>query len=149
VSTAGSETRPAFVWNPGAWFGCQVGCTLWLAILGGVLLPKDRLAAYGCLAGFLALNAWGVHLWRRRGTTSAYAALQRFLLGASVVIAAVVVLVNLRGVSLPPGPGAFVSTYVPYWAIAVAPTLMLAFHLRHRAEGSARAEPAARPPGTR
>jgi hypothetical protein len=140
VSTAPPEARPAFVWNPGAWFGCQVGCTLWLAILGVVLFPKDRLAAWGCLAGFLALNAWGVHLWRRRDRSSAYAAIQRFLLGASAVIAAVVILVNLRGVSLPPGPGAFVSTYVPYWAIAVAPALMLVFRLRHHAEGPVRAE---------
>ena len=140
MSTARPEVSPAFVWNPGAWFGCQVGCTLWLAILGGVLFPKDRLAAWGCLAGFLALNAWGLYLWRRRDRSSAYAAIQRFLAGASVVIAAVVVLVNLRGVSLPPEPGAFVPTYVPYWAIAVAPALMLVFRLRHRAEGQAHAE---------
>jgi hypothetical protein len=63
---------------------------------------------------------------------SAYAGLQRFLLVASVIIAAVVVLVNTRGLSQPPAPGALVSTYLPYWVIAAAPGLMLLFFIRER-----------------
>ena len=109
-----------------------MGCTLWLLILGTVLLSKDSLAAWACLGGFAGLNAWGLYLWRRRAQLSAYAGLQGFLAAASVTIAFVVVVVNGRGVSEPLTQGALVSTYLPYWAVALAPALMLLFFLRER-----------------
>ena len=68
-----------FSWNAGGWFGSQVGCTLWLLILGLVLLPKDPLAAGSCIGGFVVLNAWGFFLWRRQATLRAYSGIQRFL----------------------------------------------------------------------
>jgi hypothetical protein len=128
-----NSARSAFIWNVGGWFGSQLGCTLWLLILGFALLSNDSLAAWVCLASFAVLNAWGLYLWRRRKQLRAYAGLQWFLLAASVIIALVVVVVNSRGVSVPPGPGALVSTYLPYWVVAVAPALMLVFFLRERA----------------
>jgi len=127
--------RSAFTWNAGGWFGSQLGCTLWLLILGLVLLSKDSLAAWLCVAGCALLNAWGWYLWRRREQLSAYAGLQRFLLAASVVIALVVVVVNSRGVSEAPPPEALVSTYLPYWLMAIAPVLMVVFFLRDRRVG--------------
>jgi hypothetical protein len=130
--TDGNRPTTAFSWNAGGWFGSQLGCTLWLLILGFVVLSKDSLAAAVCLAGFVTLNAWGLSLWQRRERLSAYAGLQRFLLAASLIIALVVVVLNGRGVSEPPTPGALVSTYLPYWSIAVAPALMLLFFLRER-----------------
>ncbi len=130
--TTGNSAPHAFSWNAGGWFGSQLGCTLWLLILGFVLLSRDALAASVCLAGFLALNAWGLYLWRGRQGLSPYSAIQRFLLAASVVIAVVVAVVNVRGVSEPPAAGALVSTYLPYWVIAVAPALMVLFFLRQR-----------------
>jgi hypothetical protein len=45
------------------------------------------------------------------------------------VIAQVVVVVNSRGLSEPPTPGARVSTYLPYWVVGAAPALMLLFYL--------------------
>ena len=131
--TEENNTRPAFVWNAGGWFGSQLGCTLWLLILGLVLLSKDLLAAWICIAAFMMLNTWGVSLWRRRGQLSAYAAIQRFLLAASLVVAVVVVVINGRGVSEPPAAGALISTSLPYWVIGVAPILMGMFFLRQRA----------------
>ncbi|MCI0330982.1 MAG: hypothetical protein L0196_08580 [candidate division Zixibacteria bacterium] len=122
----------AFVWNAGGWFGSQVGSTVWMLILGFVLLSKDALAAWVCFGGFLVLNAWGLYLWRSRERLSVYAGLQRFLAAATVVIALVVVVVNERGASQPPAPGALVSTYLPYWVILAAPALMLLFFLRER-----------------
>jgi hypothetical protein len=103
-----------------------------LLILGLVFLGKDAPAAWLCVASFLVLNAWGFYLWRSRGRPRAYAALQRFLLVASVIIAIVVMVVNARGLSEPPSPGTLVSTYLPYWVIAAGPGLMLFFFLRER-----------------
>lgn len=122
----------AFSWNTGGWFGGQRGCTLWLLILGAVLLAKDTVAATVCFTGFLVLNAWGLFLWSQRQQLAAYTALQRFLLAASLIIALVVVVLNDRGVSEPPPPGALVSTHLPYWVLAIAPILMLLFFLRER-----------------
>jgi hypothetical protein len=131
--TTDESTRPfAFAWNAGGWFGTQIGCTLWLLILGFVLLSKDSLVAWLCVASFLVLNAWGLYLWRSRERLTAYAGLQRFLLMASVIIAVVVVVVNDRGLSEPPAPGALVSTYLPYWVVLAAPALMLLFFWRER-----------------
>jgi len=122
----------AFIWNTGGWFGSQVGSTIWMLILGFVLLSKDSLAASVCFGGFVVLNAWGLFLWRSRERLSVYAGLQRFLASATVVIALVVVVVNERGVSQPPAPGALVSTFFPYWVILAAPMLMFLFFLRER-----------------
>lgn len=130
-----ADTSPApstFSWNAGGWFGSQVGCTLWLLILGVVLLSKDSFVAWGCVGGFVVLNAWGLYLWRRRDKLKAYAGLQRFLLATSVIIALVVVVANRRGVSEPPTSGALVSTYLPHWVIAIAPGLMAMFSLLER-----------------
>jgi hypothetical protein len=71
-------------------------------------------------ASFPLLNAWGLYLWQSRERLSAYGGLQRFLGVTSVVIALVVCVVNSRGLSAPPSPGALVSTYLPYWVIAAA-----------------------------
>lgn len=132
MTTDENVAPSSFTWNAGGWFGSQLGCTLWLLILGLVLLRKDAVSAWVCVASFAILNVWGFHLWRVRGRLSAYAGLQRFLLAASVLIAAVVLVVNVRGVSEPPAPGSLVSTYVPYWVIGVAPALMLLFFWRER-----------------
>jgi hypothetical protein len=131
-STDQIAARSAFAWYAGGWFGTQFGSTLWMLILGFVLLSRDQLGALACIAGFLILNAWGLYLWRSRTRLTAYAGLQRFLLVASVIIAAVVAAVNLRGLWAPPAPGALVSTYLPYWVILLAPALMLLFYWRER-----------------
>lgn len=130
--TTDATTRSAFCWYPGGWFGAQLGCTLWLFILGGVLRPKDSLASWLCIGSFVVLNAWGLYLWSRRKILRAYAGLQLFLLGASLVIALIVVVVNSRGLSEPPAAGGWVSTYLPYWVIAVAPVMMLLFFIKER-----------------
>jgi hypothetical protein len=124
--------RSLFAWNVGAWFGTQLGCTLWLLILGIVFFSKDKLATWACIAAFVILNAWGLYLWQSRNRISAYSGLQRFLLVASLIIAPVVLLVNNRDVNALPTSGALVSTYLPYWVILFAPALMLFFFLLER-----------------
>ncbi len=128
----------AFVWNAGAWFGSQCGSSAWLAVMGVYWLGKDPLAAGLCLGGFLLINAWGFYLWARRDKLNAYAALQRLMLVFSVVAAAVIVVVNLRGHSEPPSEPTWASTHLPYGLIALGPALMLVFYMR---EQSARRRP--------
>lgn len=132
--TGESTIRPtAFAWNAGAWFGSQGGCSLWMLILGLLLLPKDAVAGTGCLAGFLVVNAWGLLLWRARRRVRAYAAIQAFLLVCTVAMIGVVGLVRARGMSEPREPGAFVSTDLPWSVLLVCPALLVAFHFRERA----------------
>ena len=127
------ESAPtSFAWNAGGWLGGQFGCTLWLLILGLVLLGKDPVSAVVCLASFGVLNLWGLFLWRRRERLRAYAGLQWFLLAASVIIAVVTWVMHTRGVAEQPTRGALVSTYLPYWVIGAAPALMLLFFLMER-----------------
>ena len=127
-----NAVRSALFWNAGGWFGTQLGCTLWLLVLGIVLLSKDSLSAGVCIAGFVVLNLCGAYLWHRREQVSAYAGFQWFLFAASLIIALVVLVLNKRGVSGSPTSGALVSTYLPPWVVVFAPALMLLFFLLER-----------------
>ena len=68
MATEQNIAPSSFTWNVGGWFGSQLGCTLWLLILGLVLFRKDSLSAWACVASFLVLNAWGFYLWRVTGS---------------------------------------------------------------------------------
>src|SRR5688572_21378445 len=89
----------ALVWNAGGWFGAQLGSTLWLFILGVVLLPRDETGAFLSFGGFALLNLWGRFLWGRRARLGPHAGFQLFLGAASVVFAAVVLALRARGLS--------------------------------------------------
>ncbi len=112
-------------WHAGGWFGSQLGGTLWLLILGVFLIPQEQLAASVCIGSCVALNVWGLYLWRCRLHLTPYVGIQRFLAAEAVVVALVVWTVNWRGVSKPPPPGSLVSVYLPYWAVAIVPAVML------------------------
>jgi hypothetical protein len=127
-----SGVPTAFSWNFGGWFGSQLGSTLWLLLLGVVLLSQDSLVAWLCIVGFVFLNVWGLYLWRSRAHLTTYAGLQRFFSAASLTTALVVVMVNSRGLSTPPPPGTVISTHLPYWVIAVFPGVMMFFFLLER-----------------
>ena len=127
-----SARQTAFVWNAGGWFGSQVGSTLWLLILGLGVARRDPLAGSLAVGGFLALNAWGLSLWRSRARLGAYAGIQRFLLAATAVVAVVVVVAHARSTATTPRPGALASTFLPGWVVLMFPGLMLLFWLRER-----------------
>lgn len=129
---------PAFVWSASAWFGAQIGSTLWLLLLGVLLFRRDGAVAALCFACFAASNTWGGFLWSRRATFSTYAGFQRLLGAVALFTAAVVVTVNLRGLSQGQESSEFVSTHLPYWAIGIVPAMMLVFAWRERAARSLR-----------
>lgn len=111
-----------FGWNAGGWFGALLGSTIWLLILGVGVFSEDFVAGSLALAGFAAVNLWGIALWRRRDRLSAYSGLQWMMVGLLVVFAAVVWTMNTRVPSI----------LIPYWAIAVPLPLMAMFWLRQQ-----------------
>lgn len=129
---AQAQQHSAFSWNPGGWWGSQIGSTLWMLLLGILLLRKDALAAGVCLAAFTATNLVGLALWLARRRVSAFAAIEGLLATLSVAIAVVVVVANQRGLSVSE-PGALVSTSVPYLLVFMGPGMMLLFYLKERA----------------
>ena len=123
----------AFSWNVGSWFGAQLGCTLWMLILGLLLLTQSPLTAWTALAGFTILNVWGLYLWRCRSTLAAYAGLQRLLLAVAIVFAVLTLVPNQTGATQVPVAGVHVSTYLPHWVVLTPLALMLMFYLQERA----------------
>lgn len=117
-----------FQWNRGGWFGSQIGATLWLGLLGGLLLAQGQLVgAVALVLGFLA-NVVGVLLWRRRRTLSPYSALQ-ILIGISGVSAAI----SLAAISMAGSSQRAFQTSQSFWFLLVFPAVMLMFHLQERA----------------
>lgn len=53
-------------WNPAAWFGSQLGCTLWLLLGAVVLLPRAPVAGLVWLGAFGIATILGVTLWMSR-----------------------------------------------------------------------------------
>ena len=126
-----SEKKPVS-WHAGGWFGSQLGGTLWLLVLGLVIMRRDLLAASLCIGSCAILNAWGLFLWRSRERLGPYAGIQRFLALASVIVALVILALNYRNFVQRPEPGSLGPTYLPYWAIAVVPMLMLLIYFQER-----------------
>jgi predicted membrane-bound spermidine synthase len=124
--------KSPFVWNGGSWLGALLGGSGWALVLGIVLLFEDAISAAVCLGGFVAWNAYGLSLWRRRDKLAAYAGLQRLLLALTAFSAIITVTVNARGISESHTPFGVVSTEMPYRAIALPLIFMLGFFFFQR-----------------
>lgn len=123
----------AFQWNRGGWFGSQLGATLWLFILGIMLLSQSR-----SVGGFLLLfglipNLIGLLLWRRRQSVSPYPAIQGLL--AACGLSALFAMLCFRAAGI-----AESSVDLPsLWLLLVYPGLMLAFHFQEQSARKAAA----------
>jgi len=120
-----------FQWNRWAWFGAQIGATLWLLLLGTLMVGQGRGSGLVVLALGLAVNGLGVWLWRARREREPYPAIQ-ILLAACTVAAVVSVL--LASASDPGadtgGDAARVAPSLP--TLIVYPALMAIFHLQEQ-----------------
>lgn len=96
----GKRGAGAFQWNRGGWFGGQVGATLWLAILGFVLLAQSQ--AVGALPVALAVlaNLVGVLLWRRRWSLAPYPAMQALIVVCGIAAGLAILGVRAAGLEL-------------------------------------------------
>ena len=122
-----------FQWNLGGWFGSQVGSTLWLILMGSLLIPVDLQPALGVMACGVIPNLIGTWLWTQRSRMAPYPALQ--LLLALITLSALCAFLLLdyaglmdhewNGTSWPGNGG--------YFNLLIFPALMLVFHFRERA----------------
>jgi hypothetical protein len=123
-----------FHWNRGGWFGGQVGATLWLVLLGCLLMAQGRKVGAVVLVLGLVPNFVGLALWRHRHRLSPYPALQ--LLIATAGISALVSMVVLWRLT---GPVSSLQLPSSLWFLLLYPGLMLVFHLQERAARKAAA----------
>lgn len=68
-----------FQWNTGGWFGALVGGTSWLLVGAVFMVPRAPLLAAWWGACFLAANAVGFEMWRRRDRLRPYPAIQALM----------------------------------------------------------------------
>lgn len=73
-----------FQWNAGGWFGGQFGCTAWLLPASALTAPRSPIVGLVGLGCFVAANALGVAIWRRRDRIAPYPAYQALLLTCCV-----------------------------------------------------------------
>ena len=72
--------RGHFQWSAGAWFGAQLGSTLWMALGGAVLLARPDVLGLVPLLCCAVANVVGALLWRSRGRLAPYPAFQILLI---------------------------------------------------------------------
>ena len=77
--------RGQFQWNRGGWFGSIAGATIWLMLLGCLLMAHGRMVGVAALVLGLLPNGIGLFLWQRRNTMAPYPALQVVLGGSGAV----------------------------------------------------------------
>ena len=126
VELQGKAGTGAFQWNRGGWFGSQLGATLWLVLLGSVLLAQSRWVGGLVVLFGLIPNLVGLLIWRRRHSVSPYPAIQALL--AVCGLAALCAMLSIRAAGI-----AASSLDLPsLWFLLMYPGLMLAFHLQER-----------------
>jgi hypothetical protein len=115
-----------FQWSRGGWFGGQIGATLWVLLLGVLMLDRGRATGAVVLALGLGVNALGAWLWRGRHEREPYPAIQ-LLLGACAGVAVVSVWLASAADSANEGFAPSLPVLLVY------PGLMLLFHLQEQA----------------
>lgn len=87
-----------FQWNTGAWFGAELGSTVWLLGAAAALLPTYVEAAVVAFLCFLLPNVIGLVLYLRRNRIAPYPALQGLILLVGIVSILFVVYLNRAGI---------------------------------------------------
>lgn len=128
----------AFRWHAGAWFGAQIGSTLWLVILGVALsLRDDSSPGTAIIALAVAVNGIGLILWEHRDRMRPYPAIQTLV--AVVGCAGFVAFWLLDQASAWSLAGTQVSgARPPYALLLVFPAMMAMFALQEHATRRAR-----------
>lgn len=123
MSTIPRQGPGRFQWNTWAWFGAQVGSTLWMLILGIMYCFKDLTIAGIVLGCFLAANAIGLGMWLRRDQLLPYPAIQVLILVIGLATAAIFITLDFFGILV--GFGTH-----PYLLLVLFPGLLLRFYLQ-------------------
>jgi hypothetical protein len=128
------EGSGKFQWNTGGWFGAQIGSTLWLLLLGMILLNKNVIIGSIILLFFILPNMMGWIIWHERHRIEPYPAIQALLgmIGFSSLFA--VIILDLSGYITKLEPGMRDSPKQAYWYLLIFPVLMIAFHFLNSKE---------------
>ena len=133
MSTTVTEERVSpFRWNAGAWFGSQLGGTLWLLVGSGVLLTRSPLASSAWAASFALANALGIVLWASRARLGMHAALQILLVGIGLAGLASVAAADWCGQLPALTTGSPNPRLTAYGALLVIPGMMVLFWFKER-----------------
>ncbi len=123
-------------WNPGGWFGAQLGSTVWILVAGILSLWVDVTTAMAVIALFVLANVIGMAIWRRREKLSAYAGIQILLPIVGVVGLAAVYVLERSGIFESIQVGGTVSARSTYGLIIlVVAALMLMFYFQFGRKG--------------
>jgi hypothetical protein len=118
-----------FQWNTGGWFGAQIGSTLWLFLLGAMILNANAVIGFVLLFLFILPNLVGWIIWRERHRIEPYPAIQALLgmIGFSSLFA--VIILDLSGYLAKLEPGMRDIPKQAYWYLLIFPVMMIAFHV--------------------
>jgi len=130
----GRQGQGAFQWNQGGWFGAQLGMTLWIVILGAVLLAGSQPVGGWLIALSVLANGVGWWLWTRRETLAPYPAIQALIATGGLCAVLSIICLASSGVARE------TSGMPTAWFLLMYPGLMLIFHLQERAARNAAAE---------
>jgi len=121
---AGRPGAGRFQWSAGGWFGGQLGATIWLLLMGVVMMDRSSVVAGAAVVALgLVVNGFGVWLWRGRASREPYPAIQMLIAAAGV--AALVATLLARAVGDDSAP--------PLALLLIFPALMGLFHLQEQA----------------
>lgn len=125
-----------FQWNTGGWFGAQIGSTLWLLLLGAMILNTDTTTGSVLLLLFTLPNLAGWITWRERHRIEPYPAIQALLgmIGLSSLFA--VVILDISGYITKIEPGMRNTPKQAYGYLLIFPVLMVAFHFLNGRNGT-------------
>lgn len=121
-----------FQWNPGGWFGPQIGATVWLLAAALILAPQHIEAGGIALLCFLFPNIFGLILYRRRNRIAPYPALQWLILLIGIVSTIFVVYLNRSGLVQEVDPRLGYGQWGFYLLPVLFGGLMVVFHWMER-----------------
>lgn len=98
--TSEHQTRTTMAASPAAWIGAQLGCTLWIVLMGLDVQARTGSAVGGTILTMgLVANVFGYSLWRRRLTLGPARATLWLILDCGLAALLSLGILDLAGIS--------------------------------------------------
>jgi len=89
----------AFQWNTAGWFGTQIGCTLWILMVGVLISDYNMSIGLLIICFFIAPNIIGYVIWHRREHIVPYPAIQYLMVTISLFAFFTLLTLDLSGLA--------------------------------------------------